>query len=250
MATAESPNHESIGALTDREKETLRLLLRGHDAKSSARELDLSVHTINERLRAARRKLDVTSSKEAARLLLAAEGERPELLGNKVLGDAPPAPDGQLRGTRHKFAWAIGAITMLTLAFALVLSTAPSTAPDHPLSVDVENVERAAAIQQTARTFLERVDEKDWNGSFAMTSDQFQSVNTVQDWANASRLVYGPLGALQERGEATVRFVNAPPAGYQEVTFASRYAKRGAVQEIITLVNEDGRWKVAGILVD
>ena len=42
---------EGIKALTDKEKETLRLILRGHDAKSSARELGLSVHTINERLR-------------------------------------------------------------------------------------------------------------------------------------------------------------------------------------------------------
>lgn len=40
-----------IDALTGREKQTLRLILRGHDAKSAALELALSVHTINERLR-------------------------------------------------------------------------------------------------------------------------------------------------------------------------------------------------------
>ena len=61
--------------LTDKEKQTLRLMVRGHDAKSAASELALSVHTINERLRAARRKLEVTSSKEAARLLLQAEAQ-------------------------------------------------------------------------------------------------------------------------------------------------------------------------------
>ena len=47
--------------LTDKERQTLRLILRGHDAKSSARALGLSVHTVNERLREARRKLGVTS---------------------------------------------------------------------------------------------------------------------------------------------------------------------------------------------
>jgi len=72
--------------LTEKEKDALRLLLRGHDAKSSARALGLSVHTVNERLREARRKLGVTSSREAARVLMAAE--TPERLGDKALGDA------------------------------------------------------------------------------------------------------------------------------------------------------------------
>jgi DNA-binding CsgD family transcriptional regulator len=40
-----------IEALTERERDTLRLLLAGHDAKSIASLRGLSVHTINERLR-------------------------------------------------------------------------------------------------------------------------------------------------------------------------------------------------------
>ena len=37
----------ALGELTEKEKETLRLIVRGHDAKSMAAEFDLSVHTIN-----------------------------------------------------------------------------------------------------------------------------------------------------------------------------------------------------------
>ena len=48
---------DAIWDLTDKEKEALRLLLAGHDAKSSARELGISVHTVNDRLRNARRKM-------------------------------------------------------------------------------------------------------------------------------------------------------------------------------------------------
>ncbi|GAA0731919.1 MULTISPECIES: helix-turn-helix domain-containing protein [Sphingomonas] len=66
-----SPHPRDDNALTEREKTTLRLLLAGHDAKSIARELELSVHTVNERLRDARRKLGVASSREAARRLAA-----------------------------------------------------------------------------------------------------------------------------------------------------------------------------------
>ena len=86
--------------LTEKEKGTLRLLLSGHDAKSIARQLGLSVHTIHERLRDARRKMSVSSSREAARLLHQIEGPPPELLGEKPIGDAAPAiPAHPGRGT-------------------------------------------------------------------------------------------------------------------------------------------------------
>ena len=37
--------------LSEKEKQTLRLIVRGYDAKSLARHLGLSIHTVNERLR-------------------------------------------------------------------------------------------------------------------------------------------------------------------------------------------------------
>ena len=52
----------------------LRLLVRGHDIKSIARELSISTTAANERLRTARQKLGVSSSREAARILAAEEG--------------------------------------------------------------------------------------------------------------------------------------------------------------------------------
>jgi len=76
----------SIALLSDRERQVLALLARSHDAKSIARTLNLSIHTVNEQLRAARHKLGVTSSREAARRLLEHEGGAPKVLGNKALG--------------------------------------------------------------------------------------------------------------------------------------------------------------------
>src|SRR3546814_20183810 len=81
-----------IQALTEKEKETLRLLVDGHDAKSMARHLGLSVHTINERLRDARRKMSASSSREAVRQLREIEGRHPAILRDKALGDAAAAP--------------------------------------------------------------------------------------------------------------------------------------------------------------
>jgi TonB family protein len=82
---------QGMQALSKREREVLLLLVRGHDGKSIAAALGLSVHAVNERLREARRKLGVSSSREAARRLLAEEGggaETPEKSGDKEIGVA------------------------------------------------------------------------------------------------------------------------------------------------------------------
>jgi DNA-binding CsgD family transcriptional regulator/methionine-rich copper-binding protein CopC len=80
-----------VSALLEREKDVLRLLLVGHDAKSIARHLDLSTYVVNERLRDARRKLGVGSSREAARLLALAEADGPKNFGDKDFGYPKPS---------------------------------------------------------------------------------------------------------------------------------------------------------------
>lgn len=86
------------GDLSEREREVLRLLLHGHDAKSIAREQGLSVNTVNERLRMSRRKLGVSSSREAARLLGAHEAGHPNSSGPKEIGVEPASSGGSDRG--------------------------------------------------------------------------------------------------------------------------------------------------------
>jgi DNA-binding CsgD family transcriptional regulator len=60
-----------ISKLTEREREVLRLLSRGYDIKSAAIELSISTSAVTDRLRQARRKLAVSSSREAARVFVA-----------------------------------------------------------------------------------------------------------------------------------------------------------------------------------
>src|SRR6218665_273599 len=59
----------SVGTLTDKELEVLRLLTAGHTVKSIAARLGRSETSINERVRAGRRKTGVGSSRELARYL-------------------------------------------------------------------------------------------------------------------------------------------------------------------------------------
>jgi TonB family protein len=134
---------EDVDTLSDRELETLRLLGRGHEAKSIASALDVSVHTVNERLRAARRKLGASSSREAARLLLAheARAEAPNNFEYKKIGVDPMrrgeaysspararATDVQRRVTQVK----IGAFMLIVLISVLVAMNGPSPASPGP----------------------------------------------------------------------------------------------------------------------
>lgn len=116
--------------LSDREKAVLRLLGNNHDPKSIARELDLSVHTINEYLRSARRKMGVTSSREAARLLSAEEAAAPKSVVDREIGVETSFADSEGQGSRSKGAFsgrhlalAMGATFAMTLIIAAALFT-------------------------------------------------------------------------------------------------------------------------------
>ena len=69
-----------LSRLNETEERVLRLLAEGHTAKSIATELGVTPAAVNERLREARRKTGVGSSRELARLLKAQES-RDEQLG-------------------------------------------------------------------------------------------------------------------------------------------------------------------------
>jgi DNA-binding CsgD family transcriptional regulator len=74
-------------SLTSKEIEVLALIAQGHDAKSAARELSISSHTIYERLRRARAKLGVNSSREAARIFFKPENNQNLVNEKFVLAD-------------------------------------------------------------------------------------------------------------------------------------------------------------------
>ena len=249
-------------ALTAKEKAALRLLLEGYDAKSMARHLGLSVHTVNERLRDARRKLGTSSSREAARMLREEEGATPEFLADKAFGDAAVPLEAQqdlqpAQGHRNplRTGWIFGGIAMsatIVLA-ALWAMSGPGQAPAASLSsaaaVSPTPASEAAAIE-AAQKFLALVDRDDWAGSWRETHRSFQLLNTVEWWAEASRKIRAELGAPQTRELATVNFTAAPPNGYWEITFRASYSRKGKVTETLSLASESGEWKVAGIAVE
>ncbi|WP_077147814.1 DUF4019 domain-containing protein [Sphingopyxis sp. KK2] len=243
----------AIQTLTEKEKETLRLLVSGYGAKSMARHLGLSVHTVNERLRDARRKMAVSSSREAARQLRDAEGPAPEMLGDKALGDAvgggvaEHAASVEAPRMVRPLGWIIGGLMSLALAlFAFTSMTgtagapaaAPSTAPTESAAVGA------------ARDWLAMVDKGDWNGSWEATGQAFKALNSVETWSRVASQVQGPLGAVKSRVLLSEQEVPAPPYGYQMVKFRTDYANKAGAIETLSLIREGGSWRVVGVTVE
>ncbi len=250
-------------ALTEKEKQALRLILRGHDAKSSARRLDISVHTVNERLRHARRKMDVSSSRGAARMLLAKEGETPDLFVSKEIGDdlAAATPDheavpnvGQRKPIRPAFL--IGGIAIMSLlatGIALILSI-QATQP--PSAADIHEVEAAASAEflrmeteEAARDWLVLVDAQRWEESWNAAAQSFRDPNTLERWTTVSKEVRLPLGAVLARETTGALDIPAPPAGYRTLLFTTDFANRAGATETVTLVREGGSWRVVGYYI-
>jgi DNA-binding CsgD family transcriptional regulator len=117
------------------ERDVLVLLAQGHTAKSIAVLREVSVAAVNERLRSARRKTGVGSSRELARLVSAQES-RDDLIG---LAAAPPTDPASIRPdatpsrrTLHPGRWSIVMIIAAALAAAALFAqqSAPVTTPN------------------------------------------------------------------------------------------------------------------------
>jgi DNA-binding CsgD family transcriptional regulator len=255
--------NDGLGALTEKEKQTLRLMVRGHDAKSIARSLDLSVHTINERLREARRKLTVSSSREAARLLLDAEGgdlpaaPTPEMLGDMPIGEDPSTCQDDQEATPSNGAWRIhrhssiilGVCSMTLVLGLLALTAVPQVAPTPALSTTTGQAAQDTQVVQAARRWLALLDQSRWNESYQATGTAFRKLNTAEVWTAASLQARVPLGAVVSRTLAGQESLPAPPSGYEVVKFRTRFANKPDAVETVSLEHEDGDWRVVGVTI-
>ena len=117
-------------ALNVRELEVLRLLAEGHTIKSIAAQLDRTEASINERLRDARRKTGVGSSRELARQLGAQKiwDKNPDLAMTSPSSEAPVQPASRgLTGPKGTIAMLI-AMPLIAAGSLLMAADAPYNA--------------------------------------------------------------------------------------------------------------------------
>lgn len=124
-------------ALSEKELEILRLLAGGHTVKSIAAQLGRSEASINERLREARRKTGVGSSRELARMIEAQKNRdtKSDLSSPADPAEAPSVP------RKTGFGWTKGRIAMAFLlpaaALGLALAAGTATMPEAAETAEV-----------------------------------------------------------------------------------------------------------------
>lgn len=259
--------NEGLSELTDKEKEALRLLLAGHDAKSSANELDISVHTINDRLRNARRKLDVSSSREAARILGDAEDTTPQSPARISIGIAPESErddNADLNNTKRAglfgLTWLAGGMLIMSILIAAaVLGIMYNSRTEAPAATKTPVAAQAAPVSDPAslpraKTFLAEVDQGDWEGSWNATGRFFQAQVTAEKWAEAIEPVRAPLGKIVSRKLASVdsktNLPGAPDGEYELLQFETQFSslEKPAIETVVMLKGADG-WEVVGFFI-
>lgn len=252
---------EGLSELTDREREVLRLLYRGHTAKSAAAELDLSVHTINDHLREARKKLGVPSSKQAARIL-GEEGSNlppkklvPSQIGmDSAASQADVGLTGSQQPDRKRTGWIIGGIVMLSLLGAALLYTVSTGVimGDEAQTEMVQTSEDKAA-QRVALKWIALIDRGEWEASWQEAGKTFRRAVSSEDWAGQVEPVRAPLGSVISREVQTQtvhdQLPGAPAGTYRIVQFATDFSIVPDTTETVILMLENGSWKVAGYFI-
>jgi DNA-binding CsgD family transcriptional regulator len=255
--------HEPSQTLSEREKETLRLLLKGHDAKSIAVALGLSVHTVNERLREARRKLGVGSSRAAARLLAQMEAQSPNFLGDMELGvvaatarGGEPGASTRRRRVGHWTAWLSGGLAIMlaivaAAAIAMVLQGDGKVTPPAALSASSSTSDQASTA--SAEAWAKLLDGQRWAESWASSGGVFRSKVTQADWTATVQPLRQKLGTVSSRSLKSISSATSlpgvPDGEYKIVQFATVFANKPDAVEAVVLAHENSGWKVIGYFI-
>lgn len=186
---AELPNNvrmADLSTLSGAEHEVLLLLANGHTAKSAAARLDVSVNVINERLRSARSKTGVGSSRELARLVQACA--QPQEVCPKKIGLASGAQQTTWRRqpvltlriafTRGALIMAAFTVTAGFVAYALSIALASAEGPPpapHVISTYPALDEKVAPGNLALRVTFDRPMRADSYSFVMLSPDTFPS---------------------------------------------------------------------------
>lgn len=113
----------NLDRLTAQEQDLLRLLAQGHTAKTIANLTGLSVNSVNERLRSARRKTGAVSSRELARRLADQAPQPPQEIRPKLFGVGRQTPERHWSGSDRA---ATGKVSLrrTAMAFGVIFAAA------------------------------------------------------------------------------------------------------------------------------
>ena len=115
---------------------------------------------------------------------------------------------------------------------------------------DTEKSEKATAV---AMEFLQLIDADKFDESWQSAAVMMREKVTQKEWVEKLTKSRVLSGALVERTEKSSSYStsakDSPEGEYISLIFTSKYERAGSVSEYVTVMLENGHWRVAGYFI-
>lgn len=123
-----------------------------------------------------------------------------------------------------------------------------------PSSPTADEPAYVAAAEVAAKTWLQKLDDGDYRGTWDTAAASFRKAITRDKWDADVGAVRKAVGALQVRNNRGARFTRslpgAPDGDYVLIQNDTRFQHKAAAIETVTMAREaDGVWRLAGYFV-
>jgi len=105
-------------------------------------------------------------------------------------------------------------------------------------------------VAASAKTWLTLIDARNYTQAYKSAADIFHQGISEARWEKMVESGRGEVGAPKSRefqaAELTKTLPGMPDGDYANVAFQTEFETKGPSTEIVTLVRENGKWKVGG----
>lgn len=141
--------------------------------------------------------------------------------------------------------------TFFLLGSMATISLSATTAAPQEIEYTTKDPKELKDLQDSAKAsqnFVELLDSESFGKSWGSASAYFQATINQDEWNSAMEKLRKPLGKLIKRDISDQRTAkdpgNLPKGDYMVMFYRSKFANKDAAYELVTLVKEDGVWKV------
>lgn len=117
----------------------------------------------------------------------------------------------------------------------------------------VAAADQSQQVTDAAKSWLSLVDAGQYDRSWTEASKLFQAHVTQTQWTTEVKSAREPIGAVDSRNVPAVRFTNSlpgvPDGQYAVLQFHSKFAHKAGAIETVTMMMDDGTWKLAGYFI-
>lgn len=115
---------------------------------------------------------------------------------------------------------------------------------------DTEKAEKATAV---AMEFLQLIDAEKYAESWQMAANMMKEKISETEWVEKLTEARALSGTVVKRSEKSVSYStsaeDSPEGEYISLIFSSKYQRAESVSEYVTVMLEEGHWKVAGYFI-